>query len=164
MGKGNKLDTALAIGVVGGLSGALGAGLLGEVDRVENRFAPNQGFWRSARNSARLGLALGVLGWLTGGLAGALVDGLRHGLVFNIGDGAGCSLFLGLSGSLSFGGLVCARQIALRLVVWHYGCMPSNYVHFLDYAADRILLRKVGGGYIFIHRMLQDYFVAQYNK
>jgi hypothetical protein len=25
-----------------------------------------------------------------------------------------------------------------------------------DYAADRIFLRKVGGGYIFIHRMLMD--------
>jgi len=30
----------------------------------------------------------------------------------------------------------------------------------LDYAADRIFLRKVGGGYIFIHRMLMEYFAA----
>jgi hypothetical protein len=30
----------------------------------------------------------------------------------------------------------------------------------LDYATDRIFLRKVGGGYIFIHRMLMEYFVA----
>jgi len=28
----------------------------------------------------------------------------------------------------------------------------------LDYAADRIFLQKVGGGYIFIHRMLMEYF------
>jgi hypothetical protein len=28
------------------------------------------------------------------------------------------------------------------------------------YAAKRIFLRKVGGGYIFIHRMSMEYFVA----
>jgi hypothetical protein len=28
------------------------------------------------------------------------------------------------------------------------------------YAADRIYLRKAGGGYIFIHRMLMEYFAA----
>jgi hypothetical protein len=34
------------------------------------------------------------------------------------------------------------------------------YDALLDYAADRIFLRKVGGGYIFIHRMLMEYFAA----
>jgi hypothetical protein len=36
-----------------------------------------------------------------------------------------------------------------------------NVVHdaLLDYT-DRIFLRKVGGGYIFIHRMLMEYFAA----
>jgi hypothetical protein len=38
--------------------------------------------------------------------------------------------------------------------------MPLNYPRFLDYAYDRILLRKVGGGYIFVHRLLQDYFAS----
>ena len=37
-----------------------------------------------------------------------------------------------------------------------------NYVKFLDYAADRILLRKVGGGYLFSHRMLLEHFAARY--
>jgi hypothetical protein len=37
-----------------------------------------------------------------------------------------------------------------------------NVVHdaLFDYAADRIILRKVGGGYIFIHRMVMEYFAA----
>jgi len=34
----------------------------------------------------------------------------------------------------------------------------------LDYAAERILLRKVGGGYIFTHRMLMEYFAARYDE
>src|SRR5258708_1875641 len=29
-----------------------------------------------------------------------------------------------------------------------------------NYAAERILLRKVGGGYIFIHRLLLEYFAG----
>ncbi len=32
------------------------------------------------------------------------------------------------------------------------------YARFLDYCHERILLRKVGGGYIFVHRLLQEYF------
>jgi len=39
-----------------------------------------------------------------------------------------------------------------------------DYAKFLDYAAERILLRKVGGGYIFIHRMLLEYFAARYDE
>ena len=38
--------------------------------------------------------------------------------------------------------------------------MPWNYAAFLDYAAGRVFLRKVGGGYIFVHRMLLEYFAA----
>src|SRR5260221_1721178 len=33
---------------------------------------------------------------------------------------------------------------------------PGDYPRFLDYAADRVLLRKAGGGYIFIHPLLID--------
>ncbi len=35
-----------------------------------------------------------------------------------------------------------------------------SYSRFLDYAAERILLRKVGGGYIFAHRLLLEYFAS----
>jgi len=38
--------------------------------------------------------------------------------------------------------------------------MPWNYPRFLDYAAKRILLRKVGGGYMFVHRLLLEYFAS----
>jgi hypothetical protein len=38
--------------------------------------------------------------------------------------------------------------------------MPPRFVRFLDYAAERIFLRKVGGGYIFVHRLLLEYFAS----
>jgi len=43
------------------------------------------------------------------------------------------------------------------IIVWNNSA-PWHYAAFLDDAAERILLRKVGGGYTFIHRYLLDYF------
>jgi len=38
--------------------------------------------------------------------------------------------------------------------------MPRHYPDFLDEAANRVILNKVGGGYMFIHRLLQEHFAA----
>jgi hypothetical protein len=46
----------------------------------------------------------------------------------------------------------------LRIRLWQTKCTPWNYPRFLDHAHERILLRKVGGGYIFIHKLLLEYF------
>jgi hypothetical protein len=52
------------------------------------------------------------------------------------------------------------RHVLLRRVLYSAGYIPWNYARFLDYAAEIGLLRKVGGGYIFAHRYLLDYFAA----
>jgi hypothetical protein len=49
-------------------------------------------------------------------------------------------------------------HFVLRWFLWRAGSIPWNYARFLDYAASRILLRKIGGGYVFIHRLLLEYF------
>src|SRR5205814_3768602 len=64
-----------------------------------------------------------------------------------------------LSGFLN-GGVAWIKHNILRLLLWCRGCIPWSYPRFLDYAAEHILLRKVGGGYIFIHRLLLDYFAS----
>ncbi|MBV7334629.1 hypothetical protein KFU94_41610 [Chloroflexi bacterium TSY] len=68
------------------------------------------------------------------------------------------SLFGWLLGSLLGGGDNLTKHVILRLALWRKGFTPWNYSRFLDYCHDRILLQKVGGGYIFIHRMLMDHF------
>jgi hypothetical protein len=70
----------------------------------------------------------------------------------------------GLVGLLHAGGEACLKYIVLRLWFIRNGSTPWNYVRFLDYAAERILLRKVGGGYAFIHQLLLDYFAARYRE
>jgi hypothetical protein len=51
-------------------------------------------------------------------------------------------------------------HIALRFVLWRNRIMPWNYVRFLDYCAACILLRKIGGGYAFMHRTLLEHFAT----
>ena len=51
-------------------------------------------------------------------------------------------------------------NIIKHWIFWYSRATPWNYQRFLDYATERMLLRKVGGGYIFIHRLLLDYFAT----
>jgi hypothetical protein len=85
---------------------------------------------------------------------------LLFGLLFGLGSGLVLGLGGALLGGLRFGGHACLRHFALRLVLWQKHLAPLHYVRFLDYATARIFLRKVGGGYVFIHRMLLEYFAA----
>jgi hypothetical protein len=55
------------------------------------------------------------------------------------------------------GGLAWWRHWVLRLLLWCSGALPLRLVPWLDEAAQRILLRKVGGGYRFIHDLFRDY-------
>jgi hypothetical protein len=38
------------------------------------------------------------------------------------------------------------------------GLLSWNVVAFLDEATTQLLLRKVGGGYLFMHRLLLDFY------
>jgi hypothetical protein len=71
-------------------------------------------------------------------------------------------MFVGLYGGLRNGGQACFQHLTLRFLLCCNGFAPWRYVRFLDYAAERVFLRKVGGGYIFVHRMLLEYFAARH--
>ncbi len=67
-------------------------------------------------------------------------------------------LYLGLMSGLAYGGLAALQHHRLRVRFYHDGVLPTDPIHFWDYAAERSLLRKIGGGYTFIHALLLDYF------
>jgi hypothetical protein len=96
------------------------------------------------------------------GLVAALPFGLGTGLRAGLFGGLVIGSFVGLATGLRYGGRACLQHLVLRLSLWYYDGMPRRYVDFLDYAAERLFLRRVGGGYIFIHRLLQEYFAARY--
>lgn len=133
------------------LAGAIFGGLNGRI--VQTTTGPNQGIRLSAVNAAVLGGAVGALFGLLGGIIGWLLAGPIAGLTL-----AAYGLFFGLLAAIWYGGLDVIKHFSLRIVLTGSGRMPRAYARFLDYAAERILPRKVGGGYIFLHRLLADYF------
>lgn len=62
--------------------------------------------------------------------------------------------------TLYSGGFACIKHLVLRVFLWLSKSIPWKYARFLDAAADLLLLRKVGGGYIFMHRLLLEYFAT----
>jgi len=154
-----------AVGTV--LANGLTSGVSSKIEDERNLTRPNQGIRRSARTS----ILIGLVGSLIGGIVSvaALIP-----ILLLIQASASfiillclMLLFASLSGTISGlviglpnGGVACIQHIALRLLLWRSGLMAWNYPGFLDYAAERILLRKVGGGYIFVHRLLLDYFAS----
>jgi hypothetical protein len=59
---------------------------------------------------------------------------------------------------LCFGGMVCLRHFAVRGILAASGFAPLRYVRFLEEATEQLLLRRVGSGYLFTHRLLLEYF------
>jgi hypothetical protein len=58
------------------------------------------------------------------------------------------------------GGRAAVLHYAARVALARSGCAPLRYVRFLDYAAERVLLRRVGGAYEFIHPLVREHFAA----
>ena len=129
---------------------------------IETKTVPNEGIRRSARNALRSGLAGGLVGGLAGGLLAILGYGLGFKSTTRLLTVLGFTLSFGLAAAMRYGGYTWLQHRRLRRLLVRSGVTPRDYVGFLDYAAERIFLRKVGGGYMFIHRLLQDYFAARY--
>jgi hypothetical protein len=94
------------------------------------------------------GLVVGLIGLLDGRLEIGLGVGLSVGQ---------CVVVIG---ALIGGSDIFIKHYLLRLALWLQGSITFNYVRFLDYAAALIFLRKVGGGYIFVHRLVMEHFAG----
>ncbi|NEP63783.1 MAG: protein kinase [Symploca sp. SIO2G7] len=154
----SELNTAFNLGLLYGLSG-FGTGLIFILLRgltgsgIETSTVPNQGIWQSAKHALFLsligGLSLAVMAQIVADwpMFRGSVIGLLFGLMFGLASPAG---------------IACLQHLNLRLVLYCNGYIPWNYARFLDYTTQLIFLQKVGGGYIFIHRLLLEHFAAQY--
>ena len=126
----------LIIGIIGGFTNRI----------REDKTRPNQGILLSFKSGVyaglMVGLIIGMTVWLITTAKVGLVAGILIGIIIGLNRGLGDVI----------------KQYVLRLVLWRSGKTPFKFVPFLDYCAKLILLKKVGGGYIFIHRMLLEYF------
>jgi len=124
---------------------------------------PNEGIRRSVKNAFFAACLFGPLGGLASGLSCGIVFGLggvQHWLVLAAGFSLVYSIYFADTFWVHFGGIAFIQHYVLRWYLYRKGVMPRKYVPFLDYAAERILLRKIGSGYIFTHRLLLEYFAS----
>ncbi len=56
------------------------------------------------------------------------------------------------------------QHLILRIIFFLTKKAPWNYARFLNYATEKMLLQRVGGGYRFIHRLLQERLAWRYNN
>ena len=130
----------LSMGTLFGLTRGMTGPAIAKVTR------PNQGIWQSGKNA----LIFAGIGFTVLSLAAIP---LQWRPFFWGTFGACFGMAIG-------GGAACAKHLILRSILAGSGSIPWNYARFLDYATDRIFLQKVGGGYIFIHRLLLEHFAA----
>jgi len=134
------LVLGLIIGIINAVKGT----------EIEAKTIPNQGI----RNSAVNAVAITVISWI---VLGVMVLNFFPGGLRSNTSIITWGLILGL---LFGGGMAVIQHYGLRFFLWLRNYVPFSLVHLLDYASERIFLQKVGGGYIFIHRMLLEHFAG----
>ncbi|NEQ80372.1 MAG: NACHT domain-containing protein [Moorea sp. SIO2I5] len=152
------LILGLIIGIISGLSYPIIQGLKG-LGIESKKIRPNQGIIKSAFNALILATIAVIVGVVIVAvfayiLIPKLID-IDLATYFIISLSAVFALIIGLSFG---GGNAIIQHFTLRSMLYKKGCIPWNYARFLNYATERLFMQKVGGGYIFIHRMLMDHF------
>jgi hypothetical protein len=140
-------------------------------NQVEVQPLPNQTIHCAALHAALvcfLGGSMGGLAvWLViGFIAGVIMSWGGKNVIWVIGGPVVwfvCVVGVGLVCGLQSGGLACLQHYLLRLLLIRNRSMPRQLLPFLDHAARLSFLRRVGGGYMFAHRMLLEHFADQYS-
>jgi hypothetical protein len=165
----SKLPVAAAVAVacaVTALYGMIGAVFMGwRASAIASRVHPNEGIRLFTRSMLRGGLVLGAVTggfiWIAvaagflqaAGFAKAVIAGLILGLI--VGG------YFAVIGALWYGGIDVINHYLLRSILWITGRTPLRLIRCLDEAVEMRLLRRIGGGYAFIHRALLEYFAAR---
>ena len=158
----------IIIGLVSGvatiLSGVLRSGWSNTILEEHHILQANEGIHRSARNAFIAACFFGCIGGIASGIVCGLAFGwigqIRDWSIIGIGFAIICSIIFAMQAAALNGGIACIEHYMLRLYLWRAGCIPWKYSRFLDFADERILLRKLGGGYMFDHRLLLEYFAS----
>ncbi len=164
-----SLYIAAASGILSGFLGGLTGGLSSRTIDESNLVKPNQGMRQSVRNGLIVSLIV-LLAFVIITYALLIINQVvterplpdistlllpSSSTLMGI---LSVGLIIGLIAGIRSGGAAYIQHVLLRVLLWKSQCIPRNYTRFLDHASAHILLRKVGGGYIFVHRLLLEYF------
>ncbi|NIM16579.1 MAG: TIR domain-containing protein [Candidatus Aminicenantes bacterium] len=141
------------------LFGALLKGLFSTKTAIEKRVTSNQGIRQSARNALLLGMLFGAMSIALNAAFFSVLSASfdLRGVIITV---LGWSLVFVLNSALIFGGTDVIKHLLLRFILFSNYNIPWNCAKFLDFCAEIDIMRKVGGGYIFVHRYLMEYFAG----
>ncbi len=146
-----SLPMGIIIGIIKGIS----------VGILELKTSPNQGIKLSSRNSILSGIVSAIIISI---LLGILLVLAKVPYSITVPASLMASSLAGTLTSLWFGGFDVLQHYILRFVLYVRKFTPLNYISFLDNAITLIFLQKVGGGYMFIHRLLLEHFADFYEE
>jgi NACHT domain/TIR domain len=145
-------------------------GMAQETIEDQDRHVTNQGVHLSLRNSVIMGIIGGgiiagvkIITILSSNLSSAtwsyvVSSGWVFPMSYELTTGP---QLVGISGALLIflltGGLAIWRHYVIRSLLSRSHTFPMRAPQFLNDATARILLRRIGGGYSFVHRLLLDH-------
>jgi len=161
------LVVGMSIGLFFGIIFASGFGMISLLYTKQTQTTyPGQRLASTAKNSLIMALVYGITFLLLYGtifgIGGALLFGSSEVVIWGVKIGVFFGLVGGLIGGWFYGGYAFIQHYTLRLILAIQNILPWRLVPFLDHCVDLIFLRRVGGGYIFIHRLLMEHFAEMY--
>lgn len=141
-----------------GLVGLVGAGLVSGISSgpIPQHVTPLDGIRRSIRHGVAVCLLVAVPVGLVVGLVNYSPDGVPGAA---LADAMTVGSIVGLLSGMAYGLGAASQHTLLRLLLWRYRIAPLRYVSWLDHAVRlRLLYRASGGGYVFIHQIVREYF------
>jgi DNA polymerase III delta prime subunit len=153
---------SLLLALTIGLNIGLTAGLLRwlTLQHGEAEIVPREDLPSATRNVLVGGLVSTILWGLIYGLTLGVIFGFFDRQDLGVRAGIILGVTLGLVVALRTGGGAYLQHRALLTVLYLKDYGPWRYTEFLDNAAERLFLRKVGRGYIFVHRLLLEHFAT----
>ncbi|BCL80969.1 hypothetical protein ccbrp13_34340 [Ktedonobacteria bacterium brp13] len=158
--------SGLIVGIAAILTSMLKSGWSSTMLPEDQHTRPNEGIAHSGRNALLGACFFAPLG----GIASGIACGIGFGLIGQLATWPVMAMAFTVMLAIIFfvifatahGGIAWIEYYTLRWYLWRAGSMPVDYVRFLDAASEYALLRKVGGGYMFSHRLVLEYFAHQF--
>jgi hypothetical protein len=83
-------------------------------------------------------------------------NGLEFALIWK--RSASFGVGLGLFSGFWYGGFDFYQHYVLYFILFVRGDLPLKFSRFVDFAKEKIFLRNIGTGYVFIHKLLMEHF------
>ncbi len=157
-------------GILMGLAGGALVGVVSGLTVVDigKHPRPNEGIRQSARNAVGVFLLVAAVsgpfyGYVVVPVAQRLLGGDLSlvGIVPGWSVMVGSAVLYGMLLGLIRGGVAVIQHAWLRALARWAGLLPWDLPALLDRACDHAVMRRVGGGYIFLHRSLLEHLASR---